>query len=505
MKRLVRISALLLAALLLICAVSCGTAGTETDTTAAVAETDAPTEPAAETDKYEIGDLLNETYDFKDETIVIASRGRQWTADEVAVEAEMGDLINDAIFKRNLSVENRLKIKIDNYLMTPGTDNYEIAELIKTQVKSGLDDYDLICASVYASIISTAENIYYDLKELNALDLSRPYWSQGFNDAASFGNSQFFATGAICLSYYRFIFATFFNRAMFDASGDAYLYEPVRNHEWTLEYQYQLAEKFYSDLNGDQKADDDDIYGFVTNDYIGVDPYWSSLKLPILVKNADNYFSYAVDTARTADAVTAINKLYWSNPGTHVIAHAAGDSEQETIAAKFATGTAAMCTLRLIEVEGTYLRNMTQDYGIVPMPMLNKDQDNYYSYAHDTMSGYAVPNTRKTDEDFQRLGVVMEAMASASYREVVPEYYEVSLKTKYVNDPDSVDMLDRITENVYLDPGVLYTKKINSVHQEMRNFIGNKEGNVASRLKIIGTMASKLTETLNDDLSSVDN
>ena len=51
----------------------------------------------------------------------------------------------------------------------------------------------------------TAENHFANLKELQYLDLSRPYWSQGFNEAASIGDKQYFVTGAASLSTYRFI------------------------------------------------------------------------------------------------------------------------------------------------------------------------------------------------------------------------------------------------------------------------------------------------------------
>lgn len=508
MKTAIKSISFLLSVLMLTgCFLACAQNPGDTETTAQ-ASANATEEPVpVETSKYDIGDHLAPSYDFKNREIVIASRGRQWTADEVSVESENGDTINDAIYKRNMTVENRLGVRINNYLMTPGTDNYEIAELVRKQISAGYNDYSLICASVYASIIATGENLYCNLTSLEDLDLNQPYWSKGFNDAASFSHSQFFCTGAICLSYYRFIFATFFNRNMFSSAGEPMLYETVLNGDWTIEYQYQLAEKFYSDVNGDQKKDADDIYGFVSNDYISVDPYWSALKLPILTKTADdNMFQYSLDMNRTNEAVLAINKLFWSNPGTYVIAHASGDSEQETIAKKFASGTAAMCTLRLIEVEGSYLRDMSDDYGITPMPKLNKEQDDYYSYAHDTMSAYAIPNTNKSDEELKILGIFLEAMGSASYKYLVPEYYEVALKTKYMNDPDSIQMLDKITDNFFIDPGVLYTKKINSVHQEMRTFIGSKVASAIPRLTALqkAHIVDNLVDTLNSELLDVE-
>ena len=48
-------------------------------------------------------------------------------------------------------------------------------------------------------------------------------------------------------------------------------------------------------------------------------------------------------------------------------------------------------------------------------------------------------------------------MASESYRTVAPAYYELALKTKYVPDGKTVQLLDSIIANAYVDPGEVYT------------------------------------------------
>lgn len=156
----------------------------------------------------------------------------------------------------------------------------------------------------------------------------------------------------------------------------------------------------------------------------------------------------------------------------------------------------AMCTLRIIETEGEYLRGMKEVYGIVPIPMLNADQDDYCSYAHDQMTAWGIANDTPEDRR-EMLGAFLEAMASESYRNVTPAYYEVALKNKYAKDPASWQMLDIVTEKLYIDPGVLYTKQINSVHQQFRKIVGDKLGGVSSRFKTLGAATTKSVENLN--------
>lgn len=505
MKRLLT----LVLALLMLASVLCACANNGDDSSKDTTTDNTPTtssntpDPGAETttDKYSIYDNLPEL-DYKGDTVTIISRGRSWCRDEVSVSDQNGEAINDAMYNRNLAVEDRLKITIEN-IMTDGTDNYEITEKVRTQVSSGSNEFDLLANSVYATIMYTGDNLFANLYDCEMLDLDQKYWAQGFNDAASIGEAQYFATGAICLSTYRFIFATFFSRNMFDDKGIEYPYKAVSSGKWTLDYQYEISSNLYYDENGNGERDQDDIYGFVTNgDQIGVDAYWSSCKLPILTKTEDNWLQYSMDVERLTNAVTKINHLIWDNEGALSIKKGGADTEQETIAAMFANDRAAMVTLRLIEAEGSNLRNMQSDYGIVPIPKLDEAQENYYSYAHDTVTAYAIP-VNVIDDRLQEMGAVLEALASESYRTVLPAYYEVTLKDKYCNDPESKEMLDLIINSFFIDAGVLYTKQIDSVHQKMRTFIGNNTNNVASVMKALSRTVPIKLEKLQAGIRSV--
>ena len=499
--------ALLMALIMLLpTALACGKTEEPATTTATTAQastegTTAATEETT-TEGYAIKDNLPEDLKFEGKTVSIISRGRDWCKDEVSVENLTGDVINDAIYNRNAAVEDRLGIKIVNY-MTSGTDNYEITETIRKQVQAGTDEYNLFANSVYATIMYTADNLFQDMTDLTYLDLEQSYWSQGFNEAASIGEAQYFATGAICLSLYRFIFVTFFNKNIFDENNIPYLYDVVNDGKWTLDYQRQISQNIYTDLNGDGVKDAGDRYGFITNhDQIGVDAYWSSCQLDILSKDENNFLQYAVNVERLSAAVDQINLLIHENEGCYGVVKGGSDKEQDTICTMFAQDQAAMTTLRLIHVESEDMRNMSSLYGIVPVPKLDESQDNYYSYAHDTMTAYGIPLTVIGDE-LEMIGAVLEALASESYRTVTPAYYELALKTKYVSDEQSVKMLDDIVNSFYVDAGVLYTKKISSFHQNMRTWIGSNRNTVSSMIKATERVIGKQLTELNEGIGAL--
>lgn len=109
-------------------------------------------------------------------------------------------------------MEERLGLKIHNLYETGG--NYVVSDKVRTAVTAGSDEYDVLTNSVYSTIMYSAENIFHNLYNCDYLDPEKPYWAQGFNEAASIGEAQYMCTGAAALTLYRYMFVTFFNKDM---------------------------------------------------------------------------------------------------------------------------------------------------------------------------------------------------------------------------------------------------------------------------------------------------
>jgi len=475
------------------------TQGVVDTTTADPAVTTAP----AETNKYEIGDELPADLNYNGAEVHFLSRGRDWCKDVIDVKDLNGEVINDAVYNRNAAVEDRLNIKIVDH-KDSGADDYEIVNLMKVQVPAGSSDFDVVCSATYTLLSGVTENLFQNYLDVDHIDLERPYWSHGINEACHVGEGQYLATGAICLSYYRFIFATYFNKNMFDEHNVEYLYDAVENGKWTIDYQNEITKGFYADLNGNNTADEADQFGFVINhDRIGVDSYWSALELPILGKDDDNFLVFAPNKERMATAIEKLNHFVWDNEAVWRVTNYGADEEQYDLIKMFAEDRAAMVTLRLIEVEDKSIRNMESKYGIVPVPKLDEAQAGYHSHVHDNVDSFCIPLTTYENE-LTMVGAVMEAMASEGYRTLMPAYYETALKTKYVSDEKSVEMLDLVIENLYVDPGFLFVDGTGEFHQNMRTaWIGKNNSNVSSGLNAVERVMSKQLEKLNDALADL--
>ena len=354
----------------------------------------------------------------------------------------------------------------------------------------------MLAGACYLVLQSTLDGTFRDLTQLEYLDLSQSYWTQDYNEVISYNDKQFSATGMIALSTYRFAFVTMFNKPQFDDKGIPYLYEAVANDEWTLDYQAKIAEDFYQDLNGDGKKDEEDFYGLITSPYISTDPYWASCDLKLVEKNPDGEYEYVLDTERLSDVADKVLYLFYES-GSYIYPHTGLDAEQDDIRIAFSKGNGAMATTRLVAAEQPDIRNMEEEYGIVPMPKFDVAQEEYGTLQHDQFTVYAILNTVGEDK-FQMLGAVLEVMASESLRTVKPAYYEIALKRKYMSDPVAWDMLDLIFATVRIDAGIVYTNVLGNPHDLFRQIITAKKNTVSSKF-------SKMNRTVSKHLSKMEN
>ncbi len=448
-------------------------------------------------------DNIPDDLKFNGEDVVILSRAMQgWTWDEVAVPELNSEPVNDAMFNRNIVVGDRLNVNIVSAPIED-PDQFKPITEIERVVKAGSSDYDLVAGACYVAIASASRGTFYDLTQLEYLDLSQSYWMQDYNDVISYGDKQHTATGMIALSTYRFAFVTLFNKALFDDRGVEYLYDAVDNNTWTLDYQATLAEDFYRDLNGNGKKDEEDMYGLVSCPGLSVDAYWSSCNIPLIQKNADGEYEWVLDTARLADAVDKILYLFYDCGGTYLYKEVVNNTEQDEIRKMFSDGHSAMATLRLVAVEQSDVRNMEQQYGIVPMPKYDSAQAEYGTLMHDQFTVFCIPVSAK-ESKLELIGATMEVMASESLRLVKPAYYEIALKRKYMSDPIAWDMLDLTFARVIVDAGVVYGEAMSYPHHKLRTVVSSKSNTAASQYSKLKSTVNKQLTKLNKKLENLE-
>lgn len=497
MKRTLSSILALLMLLSTVLVASCGEGSQNEDDTTAVAATETPGDPTEPAETELQSKVLPDGLNFNNEEVIIISRDSVNVSDEIYAESLTGDVFNDAIFRRNSNVEKRLNVRITNQFVSG--DNYAVSERLRNAASTGDKSFDIAANSTYSTIMYTGEGILRDLNDCEYLDLSAPYWSAGFNQSASIGSAQYLATGAIAITLFRYMFVNFFNINLISRVNRESLFDVAEDGRWTLDYLMQLTEDMYDDANGDGIINKGDTVGFVSNTEVYVDPYWSSCDNRILRKTEDNWLVYDLDVNRLSDTLGKVITLYFQKHAL-IFEDTNDNSIQDNLIDIFSSGKAANVTLRLVAVETEPFRTMTDEYGIIPVPKLDEAQEKYHTFIHDQFTSFGINAMIGDDARFQMLGAVLEAMALESYKIVVPEYYNTALKGKYLRNSQSWIWLDRIYESIQIDPGVLYTKSLNSVHQSPRTIVKGRNNTTVSTYKGMSILVPKLLETFQNKI-----
>ncbi len=470
-KKHIRITAALLAALIFAgVTFTCSDTGNESPSEQTTAETDIVTE-AESTSELEGRKLLPDNLpeaDFEGRDFRIYTRDGFLYA--VYTEEENGEIINDALFARNRSIEERFNVNIKAITTNENSDN-SIKSLVKT-VSAGDNAYDLSSTIVYTSGAVITNGIYLNIHNVPYIDLSREWWISGINDKFRIENSIYTVVGDMCLSTLNLTYAIFYNKRL----GQNYMlpdmYQEVRDNKWTIDRMIALTTDIYSDINGDGIRDSGDEYGFTGETATNLDVYTFAFDIPIISRGEEGLPVLALNSNKTIEAVDKINTLYWSTGGAYVCEQ----GEWGTEIGMFKNGNVMFATTWLSQMFGTF-RDMDDDYGVLPYPKWDESQEKYLTGSMDNYSVLGVP---KTAEDLDFIGTITEAVNAESYKQLFPVYFEQALQTKYARDEGTIEMLAILMEGRNFDMVTLFSNQVSGLPWVFRELVAKKSTDFAS-------------------------
>lgn len=476
----------------------------ETDSTAETtaaesAKTEEETAPAEEEEllpklTWETPEKDYEGYEFH-----ILTRGWAPAKDEMGTDELNGEMVNDEVYNRNLSVGTKYNMTVTRYYNE--TTNGHGPDNVKTMIQAGDKSADMIVGSLFGMMPLTTDKLFYDLNTLPYLDLSMPCWSQGLRETATVSGKLFAATGSIALTYFKRNYAIFFNKALSEKYGinSADVYDKVISGDWTLDEMFTLTKDIYQDVDGDGEPDDSDIYG------IGIwlncmnDGWWSACDIPILKHDENDQLYLDVDTDKLTTVVDKLNSYIWNNPGVCPMTEDVIYSREISVNNDndiniFYDDQICFTTMRIEFTEREKMRNM-DDYGVLPYPKYDTAQEDYYGFVHDAVSMVMIP---VSCEDSEMSALVMQDMAVEGHNNIMPKYYEVVLTTKYIRDAESVEMLNIIFRNTKFDSGWVFCNSMGSLPQKLlREQVWQNQNNIASKYKSLQKLVGKNLERIN--------
>ena len=370
---------------------------------------------------------------------------------DIVLEAETGEILDDAIYARNRTVEEKFNINLVEIKVDIG----ETENRIKNTVLAGDDVYDAMYCPAYSNGSIGAlitQGLFYNLKDITELKLDQPWWNQNIQEETSIGsgNKVYFALPDINIMSLQTPWCVYINEDMMKTLGLDLPYSLVKEGKWVYERLNEYA-KSGAQLNGaaDFKWDANGpaVYGLTAWEH-GIGALFCASGERFVSKDSNGMPSLSVGSERFMSAADRITEI----TGTDGVYQSANDWPNPfNFQYIFRDGKALTMIGELKAADS--LRQIDTTFGIVPLPKYDETQSRYYSPVTMQMPVLCVP---VTNQDTHGTGIILDAMAYLSYKNITPVFFDVTMSQKQLRNDESIEMLQIIKETVVYDLGTAY-------------------------------------------------
>jgi len=390
-------------------------------------------------------------YDGYEFNILISSRSKRTPIDFDASK-EASSAMGIAIAKRNLAMEEKYGVKI----VSPEIDlseTHKAIQKMEEQYSSQTNNYDMAVINTYAVAPITTNEHLYDLNAVPYLDLSKSWWDQTVVEDLTISDSIYYVCGDITTTVDDYMYCVVFNKEMYKQNvGDGTnVYDLVSQGKWTLDELLRLSRLVQVDVNGDGQMNCQDKFGLMT----WYDELYASVQAAggrVAQVNDKGEIELCLYNSRNLDVMVKYMELE-NAPSTINFQNKKTDMTGEVDWPDMFAGDQVMFFMTILN-EVSRFRNMETDYGILPNPKYNEEQDRWYcTFSAGLASFVCIPGYQ---EDIERTGDIVEILGYEAVETIRDGYYEKTLKGTQVRDDESIDSLTVILDNKYVDVGHYY-------------------------------------------------
>ncbi|MBR6515140.1 MAG: carbohydrate ABC transporter substrate-binding protein [Clostridia bacterium] len=452
------------------------------------------------------GSVVPEDLTFPGETFTILCReDNAWGnwLHEISADEDSTELVNEMVYKRNLEVEERFELEELKAFAIPGqwAVGDDFVNTFKNSILSNSSSYDLIMShQAYMSSDPQLNDLYTNLYDVPYIkdNLDADYYYPDVVDELTINGKLLYLLGDYSLTYWENAYVLYFNKTIAENNQLEDIYQLVRDGEWTFDKMTEMAKGTWIDLNGDVWPDDGDSFGYVSDIPNTTDALEAHFDVPMTGRDEAGNVVFNVDQGKMVNILEKFIEFKKSDD-THFIYTTSSDTEDSNVADKiFREGRALFYPAMLNRAQE--FRGMETDFGIVPYPKWNEQQDKYYTHAQDGYSVGVIPADVKNRE---LCGAVLDVLSALSSELVIPAYYDMALRDKYARDDESGEMLDLIREGFTVNFGYFYGPSLNGCSKTFRILIEQDNSNFVSyystNSKGYDRMLKKLIASYADD------
>ncbi len=390
----------------------------------------------AETTEYCKADVPVNNYDgYNFRFLTNDHNSLTWAYTTMDVESTIAEPINDAVYKRNRAVEELYSVKITDYPKNFG----EVENTAVKSIKSGESEYDVVIEDIRHTATLLTQKYLTDISGIPYINTKNKWWDSNIERDLTVCGYKYFLGGDYTLSHYDTTCILAFNKNLAAEyhSGDPY--ELVLNGNWTFDTFEKMLTTVTDDLDGNGVYNENDRYGLSSLSFVFYPSFMTGAEALAIAPDADGYPSYVLGSDHnTAVFERLLNMMHIENAVYDVVPK----SKPHQLALDMFAADKALFWSQLVYWT-TQLRDMKSDFGIIPYPKFDEKQQNYEAM----MFGSPLSMIPTTNTELERTGILLEYMAAYSRNELIPAYYDITMKEKVSRDETTKQILDLIFGN----------------------------------------------------------
>jgi hypothetical protein len=365
---------------------------------------------------------------------------------DVYSEEEVGEALNDTVYRRNMTIEDRYDIKLTVNITDTSTDT-DVIKYVSDCVNAGEDFSSIVLGNTQEASAMTTGRYLLNFNDIESINLSNSWWDQDIANTLTVSGKTFMTVGDMLNLSVGMCHARVFNKRLLQDAGVEFPYQAVRDGDWTVDKLISSSKTITNDINGDGEIKlNEDIIGYAGIDVNCFVDMIYACGGTVTQKNSDGVPELALNSEKTVAIIDLARRLF-SEKYTVVSA-----AQYKDYMASFSNGLAGFLDIAVNDI--TQFRGMDDDFGIVPPPKFDEEQDSYRCLINGYGTFITIPVT--ASESAENIGIVLEGLMYESSVNVLPVYYETVIQNKYARDAESVEMLEIIRNNRTTDFSYVY-------------------------------------------------
>ncbi len=368
-------------------------------------------------------------------------------------DVNKGNLMVDAYAERTKKVEERFNFKL---VLSYKSDYQSVRDYVIKTVTSGSDEFDLFCSHTASAGNIVIRNVFLNWYDIPHVDFTKPWWPELNRTQLTYDGKCMLAVSDFSFNATRSMQCIYFNKSLANAYDLGNLYDVVNEGKWTYDYFYNLIKDIYIDEDGDGEKSAGDFYGLAQPGNTPLAVFITGFNNPSVIINSEGEPEDVLKTDKIFDIIDTLINHCHNTPGVYFVPvsnNGAYTDSSENPINLFYSGKAIFGIMSLGSTTSSTMRNFADDYGILPIPKWDEKQDKYYTTGISHFSSLAVP---KTCKDTEFVGACVEGLTAETWKIVTPTFYEIALKTRYLRDDESKEVLDYIINGREFTFGKIY-------------------------------------------------